>query len=327
MTFHESKDFKDALYAAAKHLKMRPVLVEKDYWVTYILSNLSKSELSKQVVFKGGTSLSKAYNCIQRFSEDIDLAILDESGLSDNQLNKIIKAVEKDTTKGLAAIDDHLNVVKKGRNRTTVYKYPKVLTETDFGAVKDVVQLEINSFTKPVPHETREITSYVAQFLMEKGEAVLLKEFHLHPFTLQVLSPERTFFEKLLSINRLSYHGIDTLKGKIRHFYDLHQLFHYGDLSKTIVSDAGIKILEMAFRDDESNATFAGDWIGKPLAGSPLFSSLESNWKSLIPTYSSDLATLVWSELPPPEAILKVLMEIAGFVKKFDDGRRKQHSN
>ncbi|HWZ21510.1 MAG TPA: hypothetical protein VNW06_02585 [Cytophagaceae bacterium] len=64
MTFHESPDFADAIQKAAETMRLRPLFVEKDYWVTYVLKNLSQSKLSKDVVFKGGTSLSKAYNCI-----------------------------------------------------------------------------------------------------------------------------------------------------------------------------------------------------------------------------------------------------------------------
>ncbi|MCB9285083.1 MAG: nucleotidyl transferase AbiEii/AbiGii toxin family protein [Lewinellaceae bacterium] len=72
MTFHRTDQFEDAVNAAAAHFGMRPVFVEKDYWVTFALKNLSQSEEAKSTVFKGGTSLSKVYACINRFSEDVD---------------------------------------------------------------------------------------------------------------------------------------------------------------------------------------------------------------------------------------------------------------
>ncbi len=72
MTLHQDKElFREAIEAAAGHFQLRPVFVEKDYWVTYVLRNLALSPYFNTVVFKGGTSLSKAYQCIDRFSEDV----------------------------------------------------------------------------------------------------------------------------------------------------------------------------------------------------------------------------------------------------------------
>ncbi len=76
MIFHQNpKEFKEAIQAASVALGIREVFIEKDYWVCFVLKNLSKSEFKNQVVFKGGTSLSKAYKVIHRFSEDVDLAM------------------------------------------------------------------------------------------------------------------------------------------------------------------------------------------------------------------------------------------------------------
>ena len=69
MNLHEDSDvFEDAIRAAGDHLNMRAVFVEKDYWVTFLLSRLSESSHSDKVVFKGGTSLSKVHKLIARFS-------------------------------------------------------------------------------------------------------------------------------------------------------------------------------------------------------------------------------------------------------------------
>ena len=84
MKLHESKDFHDALLATAQHRAIQDVFVEKDYWVTLVLFRLSRHPKSENIVFKGGTSLSKAYYLIERFSEDVDLAVTGISGLSGN---------------------------------------------------------------------------------------------------------------------------------------------------------------------------------------------------------------------------------------------------
>ena len=236
MTFHLLPEFREALQAAAASFRMRPVLIEKDYWVTMVLRNLALSEFRDKVVFKGGTSLSKAYNCIDRFSEDVELAILKGEGMNDYRLNKLIKSVEKSITDGLEYQPNHPSEEKRGRNRKTFYRYLKTGTSDDLGNVKEEIQLEINSFTHPVPFEIASIESYVAKFLRENGFIRFIDDHQLHPFKLQVLSRERTFFEKLLSLVRLSYNGQEALKKKVRHFYDLHKLYHLPDLHPSLLS-------------------------------------------------------------------------------------------
>lgn len=72
MTLHEDAEgFLAAIDATAEHLGIRNIHVEKDYWLTRALKNLAASEMAPCVVFKGGTSLSKAFRLIERFSEDV----------------------------------------------------------------------------------------------------------------------------------------------------------------------------------------------------------------------------------------------------------------
>ncbi|MCK9520727.1 MAG: nucleotidyl transferase AbiEii/AbiGii toxin family protein [Dehalococcoidia bacterium] len=74
------KLFSDTLRAASQHLDIKLEFVEKDYWITLVLSRLAKSKYVDESVFKGGTSLSKGYNLIERFSEDVDIAIINDKG-------------------------------------------------------------------------------------------------------------------------------------------------------------------------------------------------------------------------------------------------------
>lgn len=105
MNFHLDMEFEDAVNATSEYFKLRAVLIEKDYWVTYVLKNLSQSEYFDKVIFKGGTSLSKAYNCIERFSEDIDLALLNKEKLSNDKCYKLMKRIEPEITKELKSIE------------------------------------------------------------------------------------------------------------------------------------------------------------------------------------------------------------------------------
>ena len=65
--------FSDTITATSKELNVPQAFAEKDYWITLVLSRLAKSKYVHESVFKGGTSLSKGYNLIERFSEDVDI--------------------------------------------------------------------------------------------------------------------------------------------------------------------------------------------------------------------------------------------------------------
>jgi predicted nucleotidyltransferase component of viral defense system len=85
---------------AAIRRNVSPVILEKDFWVCWMLGVLFQSEFAESLVFKGGTSLSKVFGIIQRFSEDIDLSLspaflkLPEAGTSRNQANKWMTRAE-----------------------------------------------------------------------------------------------------------------------------------------------------------------------------------------------------------------------------------------
>lgn len=76
MKLHEDQQlFRQAIRATSDHLNIREVYIEKDYWVTYALKLIFTNLIGSDVVFKGGTALSKCYGILPRFSEDIDLVI------------------------------------------------------------------------------------------------------------------------------------------------------------------------------------------------------------------------------------------------------------
>jgi predicted nucleotidyltransferase component of viral defense system len=270
-------------------------------------------------VFKGGTSLSKAYNLIKRFSEDVDLAVIPQAGLSQDKLKKLLKDIETRISEGLTMIEE--GKIRKGRNRSSNYDYPKIFLVS--GPLKKEITIELNAFTNPVPHQMVAIESYLSQFLRSIDRMDLINGHDMDSFSINVLSLERTFFEKLLSLNRLSYEGLGKLKEKIRHFYDLHQLYHSEALKLTILQPQSHQVLSLVLQDDHAIATFDGPWKGKPLAASPLFSELEVNWKEVTPAYTSELSELIWEgELPKPQDVLEIFKLIKEFLKNFDKEKK-----
>lgn len=102
MKLHENQPlFAQLLNFAANTLNIRPEFIEKDYWITRALQRMSQNINSEKVVFKGGTSLSKAYRLTNRFSEDIDVAVIDADSFSGNQLKTFIKRLAKDMSADL----------------------------------------------------------------------------------------------------------------------------------------------------------------------------------------------------------------------------------
>ncbi len=87
----DKKLFRQAVQATSDQMQIPAIYVEKDYWVTYALFNIFNDDIGKDTVFKGGTALSKCYNIIERFSEDIDLVVLRREGESNNKLTTKIK--------------------------------------------------------------------------------------------------------------------------------------------------------------------------------------------------------------------------------------------
>lgn len=177
MILHNNpEDFAAAIQVASEHLKMRSVYIEKDYWITYVLKNISQSSYKDRVVFKGGTSLSKAYNLIQRFSEDVDLAFISK-GENQNQMKTAIKAIESQiATSPLVEKNDEAVTVKGSKFRRTVHQYPRAISQNDFGVVRDHLILEINGFTTPAPNIEVQLESYIAQTLREI--AACLRLYH-----------------------------------------------------------------------------------------------------------------------------------------------------
>lgn len=224
MNLHENNElFSELITLTAQHFGMREIYVEKDYWLCVILKNLSntKSEIFDQIVFKGGTALSKAHKLISRFSEDIDLAYI-TNGLSGNPLKKALKAAEKAIIpQVLEQISNHPQSSKGSSLRKTVYAYPQI-SQGDFGDAKDVIIVELNAFANPTPYSLKTIESYISEFLATKDAADIIAQYDLQSFDINVLDLNRTLCEKISAIGRASHAGHDQLQAKIRHFYDLY---------------------------------------------------------------------------------------------------------
>jgi len=312
MNLHENISlYRDAIRFTAQQMNLKPEYIEKDYWVTYALYTIFNNEIGKDTVFKGGTALSKCYNMIERFSEDIDLVVLRREGETDSKLKSKLKAVSTVVETVLPEVPIEGITHKMGMNRKTAHSYNKEF-KGDYGQVRDVIILESTWLGYYEPYTTKSIVSFVGQMMLDNKQSDIAKENGLLPFDLLALEPIRTICEKIMSMVRFSYgeNPIDDLKKKIRHTYDLHQLLKQEEFFKFFQSTAFDEMLLKVANDDVTSFRNNNKWLNYHPIEALIFKDLENVWNELRTIYNGDFKNLVYGELPKEEAILETLKMI-----------------
>lgn len=312
MKLHENKSlFKDAITITAQQMDLSPIYVEKDYWVTYVLNTIFKNEIGKETIFKGGTALSKCHNLIQRFSEDIDLVVLRKEGEANNQLSNKIKKITKIVSSVLPEVEITGITQKMGMNRKTAHSYTKEF-HGNFGQVRDVIIVEATWLGYHEPFTTKTINSFVGEMMIKNGQSSIANEYGLLPFEVLVLEPIRTICEKIMSLVRFSYSedGIESLKNKIRHTYDLHQMLQNKDLLNYFNSTDFDEMLLKVANDDVESFKNNNQWLIHHPSKAIIFDKLEIVWKELTPTYNSKFKDLTFGYFPNDTEIFATLKNI-----------------
>ena len=205
-------------------MSLNPVNVEKDFWVCWLLKQLfTLPALDGWLVFKGGTSLSKCFNLIQRFSEDIDLAVdferLDYVGdrdprqddLSGNQRQRLL-AEMMDSCRGyvsgpfMSALADGVRRVigsdewtltlSSSDQNTVEFAYPPAL-DAGLPYILPHVSLELGTHAEPIPHSPTEIRPFAAEHFGELFDEPVCSVI--------TVVARRTFWEKA-TILHAEYH-------------------------------------------------------------------------------------------------------------------------
>lgn len=312
MKLHENKTlFRQAVQFTADRMKIPAIYVEKDYWVTYALFTIFNNEIGKDTVFKGGTALSKCYNMIERFSEDIDLVVLRLEGESNNKLTTKIKTISDVVNAVLPEVIIDGLTQKMGMNRKTAHSYNKEF-KGDYGQVRDAIVVEATWLGYYEPYTTKSIISFVGQMMLDNKQSDIAKENGLLPFDLLALEPIRTICEKIMSLVRFSYgeNPIDDLKKKIRHTYDLHQLLKQEEFFKFFQSTAFDKMLLKVANDDVASFKNNNQWLVYHPNEALIFKDLENVWNELRTIYNGDFKNLVYGAFPKEEAVWETLKMI-----------------
>ncbi len=313
MNLHEDKKlFADAVFATGEYLEVNPIFVEKDYWITRSLKMLAQSDTDNRAIFKGGTSLSKAYFIGSRFSEDIDIAIVNASSLNGNQRKMLIRKLAKSMTVGLDEIPAP-GVTSKGSSYyKAIYGYDRLAELNDSVTGTPIklgqIMVEINSFANPYPYEKCVIDTFIGTYLSSSGNHDFIEHYGLEPFSLNVLDKRMTATEKIVSLLRFSLapdYDIELPK-KIRHFYDLYYLLENKECADYFHSDEFLNDLQSLLEHDREIFDNPMNWNRRPLSDSPLFHSLEKIWsESLSDIYTGELSRLAYKSIPDSTLVLR----------------------
>ena len=320
MKLHENKIlFRQAVQFTADQMKIPAIYVEKDYWVTYALYTIFNNDIGKDTVFKGGTALSKCYNMIERFSEDIDLVVLRREGETDSKLKSKLKAVSTVLEAVLPEVPIEGVTHKMGMNRKTAHSYNKEF-KGDYGQVRDIIILESTWLGYYEPYTKKSIVPFVGQMMLDNKQSDIAKENGLLPFDLLALEPIRTICEKVMSLVRFSYgeNPIDDLKKKIRHTYDLHELLTQDEFLKFFQSTAFDEMLLKVANDDVASFRNNNKWLNYHPNEALIFKDSENVWNELKTIYNNDFKNLVYGEFPKSKTILESLTLIKDRIKELN---------
>ncbi|MEA2010161.1 MAG: nucleotidyl transferase AbiEii/AbiGii toxin family protein [Actinomycetota bacterium] len=301
--FRSQAIFQPTIEVAGERLGISAMAVEKDYWVSQALRVLG-DEFPDDFVFKGGTSLSKAYGLIERFSEDIDLLIMVESR-GRGAIDRLMKDMGTVVGRALAATpaSEH---AERGKHRTYRIGYPTERIQAT--AIEPSVLLEMGVRGGAQPSRRVEIRTLLGDVLADAGTDV--SGFtDLQRFTVSVLHPGRTLLEKLYAIHAEAIHlasdAAVVATARIgRHFYDVSQLLAADEVVTFLADDATVRMI-LEEIEDVSREHFIRGVPGelRPKGGfrlSPAFDVSSDIADRLRIAYESDMEELYYGTVPPP---------------------------
>jgi hypothetical protein len=313
----------DVFQQAASLQGLHPAIAEKDFWVCWILMKLFEDQsLSRHLVFKGGTSLSKAHRLIERFSEDIDL-VLDwrllgygkngvdpwQNKSSNTQLDLFNKEfneqadhyIKQVLVPQIAAVVASCPSVQIRASQTepqvVEVVYPATFT---LSAIRPQVKLEIGPLASWVPSASYSITPYVAKSfpkLFIKADCKVI-----------AITAERTFWEKATILHQQSYRTTAMPSGYSRHYYDMVMLAN-SPIKANALGDLKLLRDVVEFKQRFYRSGWAHYELAKP--GTLRLMPSEAGIKLLRDDYRS-MRPMFFSEPPEWDTILHSLAMLEG---------------
>lgn len=301
-------------------LNIHPAIIEKDFWICYVLDILfNKSKYKNVLTFKGGTSLSKAYNIISRMSEDIDLVLNWEilninkeepfiirskrqQEIYNNKLDNLTaRFLEnefyfelKDKLKNI----DNLKVEVIPNEQIINIYYPQTYNHENVG-ILPCIKLEIGTLASWEPADTMIITPYINN-VIDGYDNIFIKT--------RVISVIRTFYEKIAILHREA-NRVENKKMPLRyarHYYDVYKIYKSKYFNKILenvsVLEDVIKYKQKFYYDNWSN-------LGEIIKGNVILIPPKYRFKEIENDYKSMKEMLI-GEVPTMEEIMITLFEL-----------------
>lgn len=298
---------------------IREDILEKDYYVTLLLKELSEKQENLPAYFKGGTALYKAQKSIRRFSEDIDLTVCIDN-CSGSQAKKRLEAATKKYLSLPRTSRKELEDDRKG-SITAVYDYtPAVTVDMEdplqrFGYVK----VEGTSFTVSEPFSTLEIEPIIYTHATEEQRTILREQFEVMPFPIKTIRLERIFADKIFAAEfyyeRAMYFDV------AKHIYDVGVMLDLQPI-QDMFENTG-QFLEMSgYKRLEETRRTGSDLADKKFSDFKIFCGLAGN-AGLKDAYQNMQRNYVFSEkdLLPFEFVTSQWKKLQEVLKDMENGK------
>lgn len=296
MSKRNAPEFEALVRVVSEEYNCPPQLVEKDYWIALILSRLV-SKFGDLIIFKGGTSLAKAWGLINRFSEDVDVLLDSSKCKSKSQQRKQISEFRKflETSPGLK----YLPQSKQGDDHGSLrFGYESVFEGFEGSEQNVLVEVGFRGGTEPT--ELIVINSMIGESLTKHGKDT----GEYKPFQIRVLHPKRTLIEKLFALAAAYKDG--NLPQKTRHYYDAFCLLNNRDLNQFVGSPEFFELVDDVGKHTLKNFGSAEDIT--TLLNSPAYALSDTEYKAVSNGYMKD-DHLYFAEQPPFKSVYQVVRQ------------------
>ena len=223
MNLHDDREvFEELIAGTANELAIPTNIIEKDYYVTIALKALS--EKIDDMVFKGGTSLTKCYQLLDRFSEDIDISYTAESGIPGEARKKHLKRAVVDTMEELNLPIINIDETRSRRQ----YNCYRAEYTSIYGLITILKpELVVETYVALLPFLTtkRLVDNYIYRFLRKIDRLDIAESYNLMPFEITTQTIERTLVDKVFAI--CDYYMQGKTERHSRHLYDIHKIVTY----------------------------------------------------------------------------------------------------
>lgn len=307
---HGDRDFPQLLSLVSEETGIAPALVEKDYWVTHCMWALHETGL--ELWFKGGTSLSKGYGLIQRFSEDLDLMV--QGGAVTNlpvvtswtSANKGPIAARRTFYEALPAAFvipgvkveiDPKHEDKLARGVNLIGRYPGMLLDQLAPTMSDYVYFEIGR-ARVVPFVERALTSFVHDLLERRGQ--LAGFIDNRPRAVRCVHPLVTLLEKLDALSRRYAREVIQPDGFVR---------HYEDAAKIIDAVDRIPVIGQSARELAEDMLREKDIAALPTADEPALLLADPERRAAVDAALVKIAEMFWGARVPIDEACATIRE------------------